>query len=104
MNAADAGLISEDDFFAKWGAYVRTDGDMLFFDDVKDQPINQVWSITDSGGDTPDHCIASPGFHVVNVLGYVMTERPWDNDTPDAFCSFDDFDRSESNELTGGGS
>lgn len=84
-------LISEDDFFAVWGAYKRKSGDMFSFADVRDKPMNYVWTVTDSGGDKPDHWIASPGFRVVNVLGYVMTQRPWDDATPDAFYSFDDF-------------
>ena len=92
MSNWETGLVSEDDFFKTWGAHVRSDGNMFSFIDVKEQPINQVWSITDSGGDRPDHWIASPGFHVVNVLGYVMTKKPWNDDTPDAFYSFDDFD------------
>ena len=94
-------LISEDDFFGEWGASVRVDGDMFFFDDVKDQPVNHVWSITDSGGERPDHWIAAPGFHLVNVLGYVTTRQPWGDDTPDAFYSFDDFDWIDAAETEG---
>ena len=85
-------LISEDAFVETWGAYVRSDGNMLSFDDVRGQPLNHVWTITNSCGGRPDHWIASPGFHVVNVLGYVMTRKPWGDKTPDAFFSFDDFD------------
>lgn len=89
----ESALISEDDFFGQWGAYVKESGDMFFFADVADQPLNHVWSVTDSGGGSPDHWIASPGFHVVNVLGYVMTRKSWAGDTPDAFYSYDDFVR-----------
>lgn len=85
-------LISESDFTQIWGAYNRRDGNLFFFEDVRDQPINRVWSVTDSGGSKPDHWIASPGFHVVNVLGYVMTTEPWSKETPDAFYIYDDFD------------
>ena len=92
MSGWKSELISEEDFFETWGAHVHRDGNMFTFRDVKEQPLHQVWSITDSGGDKPDHWIASPGFHVVNVLGYVMTRKPWVSKTPDAFYSFDDFE------------
>ena len=87
-------LISEASFFGDWGATVRETGDLFTFEDVKDQSVNFVWTITESGGGDPDHWIAAPGFHVVNVLGYVLTLRAWDDNTPDAFYCFDDFDRS----------
>ena len=85
-------LISEEAFIEVWGAHVRENGDLFFFDDVKNQPVNHVWTVTDSGGEDPDHWIAAPGFHVVNVLGYVMTRAPWDDKTSDAFYIFDDFE------------
>lgn len=87
-------LISEDSFFGIWGATVNETGDLFTFEEVKNQSVNFVWTVTESGGGEPDHWIAAPGFHVVNVLGYVLTQRPWDNTTPDAFYFFDDFDHS----------
>ncbi|MDR2874560.1 MAG: hypothetical protein LBV44_01340 [Methylobacillus sp.] len=86
-------LISENDFFNIWGAYVKNNGDMFFFEDVKFQPPNYVWTIIECDSDygRSAHWIASPGFHIVNILGYVMTQKPWNNDTPDAFYSYDDF-------------
>lgn len=95
MASWEGGLISEHDFFAIWGAYAKESGDMLFFDEVRNQPRNLVWTITDSGGGRPDHWIASPGLRAVNVLGYVMSRRPWNEETPDAFYSFDDFEWDE---------
>lgn len=92
MNDREDELISEDDFIKIWGAYVRESGDLFFFQDVKDEPVNLVWTITNSCGGRPDHWIASPGFHIVNVIGYVMTRKPWTSGTPDAFYIFDDFD------------
>jgi len=92
MHGWEEDLIAEDEFLEEWGVYVQEDGNIFSFDDVRGRPLNQVWSVTDSGGDRPDHWIASPGFHVVNVLGYVMTRKSWDENTPDAFYSFDDFD------------
>lgn len=92
MENWESELISENDFISIWGARVKENGGMFFFDEVRHQPLNHVWTVTDSGGGRPDHWIASPGFHVVNVLGYIMSRRPWNDETPDAFYSFDDFD------------
>lgn len=99
MEEWEKALISEDTFIETWGACIRSDGSMLAFDDVRGQPLNHVWTITDSCGGRPDHWIASPGFHVVNVLGYAMTRKPWDDKTPDAFFSFDDFDGDDAEEV-----
>lgn len=92
MDAWEKDLISEDSFVEVWGAYVRDGGDLFLFEDVKSQPINHVWTVTDCGSEIPNHWIAAPGFHVVNALGYVMTRKPWDEKTADAFYFFDDLD------------
>ncbi len=94
MASWEQDLISEESYFGIWGATVRETGDLFTFQDVKDQAINFVWTVMESGGEDKDHWIAAPGFHVVNVLGYVLTQRPWNDKTPDAFYFFDDFDRS----------
>ncbi len=87
-------LISEDNFFGIWGATVSETGDLFTYDEVKNQSVNFVWTVTESCEGDSNHWIAAPGFHVVNVLGYVLTQRSWDNTTPDAFYFFDDFDHS----------
>lgn len=92
MDNWEDNLISEDDFFEEWGAFIRADGNMYSYNEIKDQPINNVWSISNSGGGRPDHWIAAPGIHFVNVIGFVLTKRPWTDYTLDAFFSFDDFD------------
>jgi len=43
-------------------------------EDVKDLPPNQVWTVVE--GDN-GKLYASPGFHYVNKLHYVVTEEPW---------------------------
>ena len=88
-------LISEDEFWTDWGVVLKPTDDMFTFHDVKDQPLNNVWSIIESGSDLDGNWYASPGFHVVNRIGYVMTRRPWANDTPDAVYFLDDFDHGE---------
>lgn len=77
-------FISEDQFREEWGVVQKSDGEMFYFDDVKDQPPEHVWTIVDTGSYEDENLYASPGFHVVNNLGYVMTERAWEADTPDA--------------------
>lgn len=92
MASWEQDLISENSFFGIWGATIRETGELFTFEDVRDKPVNFVWTVTESGGGEIDHWIAAPGFHIVNVLGYVLTQLPWDETTPDAFYSFDDFD------------
>lgn len=43
-------------------------------EDVKDLPVNQVWTVVE--GDN-GKLYACPGFHLVNKLHYVVTEEPW---------------------------
>lgn len=88
-------LISERDFEDIWGVYLKPSGDLFFFDDVKDQPLNHVWSIVESGDDADGNWYAEPGFHVVNMLGYVMTKKAWTDNTPDAIYFLDDLEHDE---------
>ena len=39
-------------------------------------PVNRVWTVTDGGGNAPFSL--SAGYHLVNRMGYVITEKPWD--------------------------
>lgn len=45
-------------------------------------PLNRIWTVIE--GDTGRTWYASPGFHIVNKLGYVVTEVPWEDATIDA--------------------
>lgn len=80
--------ISEDKFWDDWGVIQKSDGGMFDFDDVKDQPLERVWTIVDTGAYEDENWYAMPGFHTVNKLGYIMTQREWTSGTPDAiyFC------------------
>lgn len=71
MNSNES--IPEDEFFGVWGAHKRQDENYFTFDDVKDKPVELVWSVIE--GD--ESIVAVPGFHVVNMLGYMMTTKPW---------------------------
>lgn len=70
------GFISEDEFCADWGVVQKSGGDLFEFADVKDQPLDHVWTIHESGDDEDGNWYASPGLHAVNRVGYVMTKKP----------------------------
>ena len=87
--------ISEDEFWDDWGVIQKASGVMFEFEDVKDQPLNHVWTIIESGYDEDGNWYASPGFHIVNRMGYVMTTKPWTDELRDAIYFLDDFDHEE---------
>lgn len=88
-------LISEREFEEVWGVYVKSSGDLFWYEDVKDKELNHVWSIVESGDESDGNWYAEPGLHVVNLLGYAMTKRPWIDSTPDAIYFLDDFEHDE---------
>ena len=80
----DADYISEDEFWNDWEVIQKASGELFEFEDVKNQPLNHVWTIIETGDDDNESWYASPGFHIVNRMGYVMTKRPWVDDLRDA--------------------
>ena len=44
---------------------------------VKDQPENKVWTLMD---DDDGNLVITTGFHVVNRVGYYVTEIPWNRE------------------------
>lgn len=71
-------------------------GDYFDYEDVVGEPINHVWTVVEAEDeDGREHLIACPGFHVVNKIGYLLTERPWATGDEEAFWFFDDRDPSE---------
>ncbi|MEO6922652.1 MAG: hypothetical protein ABI142_02390 [Bryocella sp.] len=76
--------ISTDEFWDDWGVMQNADSGMFDYDNVKDQPLERVWTIVDTGAYEDENWYAMPGFHIVNNLGYIMTKRAWTADTPDA--------------------
>lgn len=44
---------------------------------VKDQPENKVWTLMD---DDDGNLVITTGFHVVNRVGYYVTEIPWERE------------------------
>lgn len=78
--SANPGPISEEQF-EKYGPYLRADGNYFEHEDVVNKPINHVWTVVegDDGG-----LYASPGFHIVNKIGYLLTKKPWKSASRDA--------------------
>jgi hypothetical protein len=91
----DSEYISESRFWNEWEVIQKASGDLFEFEDVRDKPLNQVWTIIDPANGDDGNWYASPGFHIVNRLGYVMTKRPWTDGTCDAIYFHNDFDRMD---------
>jgi hypothetical protein len=88
-------LIGEEAFCDEWGLTLAPSGDLFTYEQVRDQPIEHVWTVVDTGDDGFGSWYASPGFHAVNCIGYVMTRKPWVDETLDALYYFDDDDHEE---------
>lgn len=52
------------------------------YDEVKDKDVRHVWTLVES--DEDETAYALPGFHVVNAIGYAVTEKPWPHDNIEA--------------------
>jgi len=58
------------------------DGEVLWeYEDVADAQPRHVWTVVEGENDI---WFAAPGFHFVNKVGYVLTEKPWDDPGLDA--------------------
>lgn len=76
---------SVEDLDRSYGIQRAATGDLFDFEYARKQPVNHVWTITEGDDDSWWAC---PGFHIVNRLGYITTERPWV--TGDELFRFDD--------------
>lgn len=94
-DAGDDGIISEDAFRDEWGASAQESGDLFEFEQVKNLPINTVWTVITGDGDGDDSWFAVPGFRRVNRMGYVVTTKPWDSEDLTAYWFKDDLEREE---------
>ena len=90
--------ISESEFSAYWLARAKSSGDLFNLDEIAPFPVELVWTVLEAeshnGGDlkAASSWYASPGIHRVNALGYVVIEKPWRADTPDAIWYLNDGD------------
>lgn len=85
-------VISERDFEDIWGVYAKPSGNLFWYEDVRDHPLRHVWSVVEGENPDDNNWYAAPGFHLVNVLGYVMTKKPWTESIIEAIYFLDDFD------------
>ena len=85
-------MISEDEFHAHWGVKVSASGDLWKYEEVRSFGVQHVWTIVESGSDDDGNWYAVPGFHYVNRLGYVLTDRAWNEGTQDAVYFLDDIE------------
>jgi hypothetical protein len=76
-------MISRDDFDAIYKPRESPSGEPVWtWDEVQAAPLTHVWTVVT--GDNGEDEYASPGYHIVNKVGYVVTEVPWPDDTTDA--------------------
>jgi hypothetical protein len=75
-------LLTEDEFVEQFNPQCKPSGDLLDYVDVQSLDIHHVWTVVETGDDEDPNWYADPGFHIVNVLGYVISDKPWTNDTP----------------------
>ena len=76
--------ISEDELWDEWGVVQKAGGEMFDYEDVKHQPVEHVWTVVETGCYEDENWYASPGFHIVNTLGYILTRRAWTSGARDA--------------------
>jgi hypothetical protein len=100
MNIDGYDFISEQDFVGYWGAQAKPSGDLYFYDEVRSLPIEHVWTVSEGedldedGFNRDNNWYASPGIFAINALGYLITDRPWADDTHDAVWYLDDDDEA----------
>jgi hypothetical protein len=92
-------ILTEDEFIERFRPYVMANGDLYEYRHVVNESINHVWTVVEAEDDEGRcHLIASPGFHVVNKVGYIMTFNPWVTGEEDAYWFYDDRDPDESDD------
>lgn len=77
-------MISTDDFWDVWGVIQPPEEGLFEFEEIRDEPVNTVWTVVESGEPDDENWYAMPGFHDVNAMGYVLTKTPWEDATVDA--------------------
>lgn len=76
--------ISENEFWDEWGVVQKSSGVLFDFSDVKTFLLHHVWTVVESGSYEDGRWYATPGFHYVNRIGYVLTTVPWEDEFRDA--------------------
>lgn len=85
--------LTEQQFDERFAPQTAPSGDLYEYQQVQHLPAERVWTIVE--GDD-GNLYASPGFHVVNRLGYVTSDTPWTADIDAAvWCIFEDNDDND---------
>lgn len=85
-------MISEHELWEDWCVKQSAENGLMDFEEANTHRLDHVWTVVESGDDGDGNWYAMPGFHYVNRLGYIVTERRWIDDTLDAIYFFDDMD------------
>jgi hypothetical protein len=89
-------ILSEKEFQDRFVPQTHPDGNLFDWDQIKHLDYRNVWSIVEN--DENNNWYALPGFHIVNVLGYVTSALPWTDDIDEAMYFEDDFDHEDEEE------
>jgi hypothetical protein len=87
--------VGSEDEFEEFGPIPPISGESLWeFREVRiaGVPDKRVWTVVDDGGET-ECWYAEPGFHIVNVMGYMVTQKPWTDEGKSYYWYFDSRDR-----------
>lgn len=69
--------LSEDAFDATYKPINASDSESIWeYGQTLAHPIQHVWTIVDADD---DNLYALAGYHVVNRVGYIVTEVPWEH-------------------------
>lgn len=72
--------MSEAEFTEKFNPQTKDGmGELFDIEDVVNLPKRNVWTIVEGDDEMDENWYALPGFHIVNKVGYVTSETPWDD-------------------------
>lgn len=71
----DTGSILPEDMCSFGGCMYETYGEEFQY--VMDQPSKRTWTIVDTDG---NNLLIIAGFHIVNRLGYLITDEEWEDE------------------------
>ena len=100
-------MISEDQFMETYkpiqqgaeGEFMLDDfQEAVRFAEARGLSSNHVWTIMESGDGDDDALYVSAGYHLVNRIGYIVTEKPWETGIEDAIWMEDDFESDDDEE------
>lgn len=68
-----------DEFVEQYAPREKPDGSLVYdYHETRQFPMNHIWTLVESG--EKDNTYAIPGYHMVNRVGYLVTEKQWTDD------------------------